>query len=231
MEPYGRVWGKVDLLRQAHQEHVGPLGEPLVVQLLLGSRALHIVRRLQAAQQVGEGGVHVLRERRHAAEVGAIHSTQVQVRREEGLAGLALALDSGAAGAWGAWQSAWGRGNGREGKGRTADVCGSSKKLFGARCLWERGVEIWTEDCFGPATGGGIASVATTKNAGLLEQGPTTVAHTHLPILAQPLEPPARHCGHWSRDAVGTRAMGRLQTCRDDPAPGNRLSRERVTAR
>lgn len=66
---YGRVWGEVDLLRQAHEQHVGPLGEPFVAQLLLGGGALDVVGRLQTAQQVCEGGVHILRERRHGADV------------------------------------------------------------------------------------------------------------------------------------------------------------------
>jgi hypothetical protein len=43
-----------NLLGEAHQEHIGPLGDPFLVQLLLGRRALHIVRRLEALQKSRE---------------------------------------------------------------------------------------------------------------------------------------------------------------------------------
>lgn len=66
MFAHSRVRRKVNLLREAHQEHIWPLGEPFIVQLLLRRGPLHVVRRLETPQQVGEGGVDILRERRHA---------------------------------------------------------------------------------------------------------------------------------------------------------------------
>ena len=65
-QAHGRVRGEVNLLRKAHQQHIWPLGEPFIVQLLLGSRPLHIVWRLEAPQQVGQGCVYVLGEGGHA---------------------------------------------------------------------------------------------------------------------------------------------------------------------
>lgn len=65
-QAHGRVRGEVNLLRKAHQQHIWPLGEPFVVQLLLGSRPLHIVRGLEASKQIGQGCVYVLGEGRHA---------------------------------------------------------------------------------------------------------------------------------------------------------------------
>jgi len=45
---YRSVLRQLNLLREAHQEHLGPLGHPFLVQLRLGSRSLDIVGRLQA---------------------------------------------------------------------------------------------------------------------------------------------------------------------------------------
>lgn len=66
------VRGEVNLLRQAHEEHVGPLGEPFLVQLLFGGGPLDIVGGLEAAQQVGEGGVNVLGKRGHVVLVASV---------------------------------------------------------------------------------------------------------------------------------------------------------------
>lgn len=62
---YRRLLGQLDLLGQAHQQDLWSLGNPLVVELLLGGCARDIVGRLEALQQVRKGGVYFGREDRH----------------------------------------------------------------------------------------------------------------------------------------------------------------------
>ena len=66
---YRRVLRQLNLLREAHQEHFGPLRNPFVVQLLLGGGSLHVVGRLEALQQAGQGRVHFGGQDRHGAGV------------------------------------------------------------------------------------------------------------------------------------------------------------------
>lgn len=53
------------LLREAHQEHIGPLANPFPIELLLRGGALYVVWRLQALEQVGESRVNFRRKNRH----------------------------------------------------------------------------------------------------------------------------------------------------------------------
>ena len=58
-EAYRRVLGQLDLLRQSHEQHVGPLRHPLFVERRLGGRTLDIVGRLQAPEQASQRRVHI----------------------------------------------------------------------------------------------------------------------------------------------------------------------------
>lgn len=62
---YGRLLCQLNLLRQAHQQDLWSLGNPFLVQLLLGRCALDIVGRLEALQQAGKGVVDFGRQDRH----------------------------------------------------------------------------------------------------------------------------------------------------------------------
>lgn len=62
---YGCFLGQLNLLREAHEEDLWPLGNPLLVQLLLCGCARDIVGRLEALQEAREGGVDFGREDRH----------------------------------------------------------------------------------------------------------------------------------------------------------------------
>jgi hypothetical protein len=56
---------QLNLLRQAHEQDLWPLGDPFLVQLVLCGGALDIVGRLEALQQGGQGSVYFGREDRH----------------------------------------------------------------------------------------------------------------------------------------------------------------------
>jgi hypothetical protein len=91
---------QLDLLRKAHQEHVRPLGNPFLVQLLFSARSLHIVRRLEALQQSRKRGVHFGWENRHVGclqvvDLGSGPGERLAGAQEQGIRTVTLTMRRG----------------------------------------------------------------------------------------------------------------------------------------
>ncbi len=66
---YRRVGGRRDLLGEAHQQPLGPLAGPLVLEDILGLRADAVVGRLELPEQLHQLGADLGRQEGHAGQL------------------------------------------------------------------------------------------------------------------------------------------------------------------
>lgn len=65
LETHSCVLCTLNLFHESHQQHIGPVLYPIIVQLIFRLAADRIVGRGQAAQQLGQRSVHLGRKQRH----------------------------------------------------------------------------------------------------------------------------------------------------------------------